>query len=181
MEFHRAVLGLIVLGLVCAALLLGKPSITGFVPTETYSQELNIDVSESQRFILTASSGELMKISSLALTGTVKGAGLVNVYLSDGNLRWLVFSNKKKPGSAMEVITGMTVSELNIEPGNKIDKIESLPTGYKTIEGAFRNECAETCLLDDSLLSSLTLYLDVILEPGTALHISSIRFSAPGE
>ncbi len=179
MEKHRVVLGLIVLVLVFAALLIGKPSITGFVPTETYSQELNIAVSESQRFTLSA--GEALKLSSLSLSGTVTGPGLVNVYLSDGSRHWLVYSNKKKPGSDMEIITGMAVRELNIEPSGSIDRIESLPAGYKAVPGAFKDECIETCLLDDSLFSSSSLYLDVILEPGATLHISSIRFSTPGE
>src|SRR5574342_282352 len=179
MEKHRMVLGTIVLGLVVAALLIGKPSITGFVPTETYSQELNIDVAESQRFTLSAT--ESLKLSSLSVSGTVSGPGVVNVYLSDGTRHWLVYSNKKKPGSDMEIITGLAVRELDISPGPKIDKIESLPAGYKAVTGAFKDECAETCVLDDSLFSTSSAYLDIVLEPGTTLHISNIRFSTPGE
>lgn len=181
MESHRVVLGLIVVGIVFAALLLGKPSITGFVPTETYSQELNIEVSDSQRFILTASSHDVLKLSSLGISGNVQGPGLVNVYLSDGSRRWLLFSNKKKPGSDMEVITGLAVRELEIEPGSKIDKIETLPAGYKAAPGAFKDQCAETCVLDESAFTSEQLYLDVVIEPGTTVHISSLRFSTPGE
>ncbi len=181
MESHRVVLGLIVVGIVFAALLLGKPSITGFVPTETYSQELNIEVSNSQRFILTASSHDVLKLSSLGISGNVQGPGLVNIYLSNGSHRWLLFSNKKKPGSDMEIITGMAVSELDIEPSNKIDKIESLPAGYKATPGSFKDQCAETCVLDDSAFTSEELYLDVIIEPGTTVHISSLRFATPGE
>lgn len=179
MEKHRIVLATIVLGVVVAALLVGKPSITGFVPTETYSQELNIDVFESQRFTLSA--GEVLRLSSLSVSGEVKGSGLVNLYLSDGSNRWLVYSNKKKPGSDMEIITGMAVRELDISSGPKIDRIESLPAGYKAVAGAFKDECVETCVLDDSLFDSSSAYLDVVLEPGTALHISNIRFSTPGE
>lgn len=179
MEKHRIILATIVLVAVVASLLIGKPSITGFVPTETYSQELNIDVSESQRFTLSAD--ESLKLSSLSVSGEVRGSGLVNLYLSDGSNRWLVYSNKKKPGSDMEIITGMAVRELDISSGPKIDRIESLPSGYKAVPGAFKDECAETCVLDDSLFSTSSAYLDVVLEPGTSLHISNIRFSTPGE
>ena len=38
MESHRLLLGVIVVGIVFGALVIGKPSITGFVPTETYSK-----------------------------------------------------------------------------------------------------------------------------------------------
>lgn len=179
MEKHRLILSIIVLGAIVAALIIGKPSITGFVPTETYSQELDIVVSESQRFTLSAS--ESLKLSSLSVSGGVNGNGLVNIYLSDGKRHWLVYSNKKKPGSDMEIITGMSVRELDISPGPKIDRIESLPAGYKTVPGAFKDECVETCVLDDSIFSTSSAYLDVVLEPGTSLHISNIKFSTPGE
>jgi len=180
MDTHRLLLGAVVIGIIFAALVIGKPSITGFVPTETYSQELDFDVYESQRFILSSDAG-VLKISSLALTGSVQGSGLVNVYLSDGSQKWLVYTNKKKPSSAMEHITGMAVNELDVVPGERIDRIETLPAGYKTSTGAFQNECVETCVLDDSLFNKPTLYLDVIIEPGTTLHISGMRFSTGSE
>ncbi len=181
MESHRLILGVVVVGIIFAALIIGKPSITGFVPTETYSQELNIDVLESQSFTLIPSAGGLLKISSLALSGSVQGSGLANVYLSDESQKWLVYSNKKKESSAMEQITGMAVQELDIQPGEKLNKIETLPVGYKTVSGAFQNECVETCLLHEDLMNRPSLHLDVIVEPGTSLHISGIRFSTGSE
>ncbi|MEM3154604.1 MAG: hypothetical protein QW165_03520 [Candidatus Woesearchaeota archaeon] len=181
MESHRVLLTVIVLGAISMALLFGRPSITGFVPTETYAQEIELHISESQRFVLSAPTNEPLRLFSFALSGTVAGSGLANVYLSDGNIRRLVYSNRKKPGSAMEIITGMAVSELNIEAGGRIDRIETLPAGYTTVGGAFANECVETCVLDSSAFTGTVLYLDVIVEPGTTLHISGIRFSAAGE
>ena len=180
MESHRLLLGVIVVGIVFGALLFGKPSITGFVPTETYSQELNIDISDSQRFVLSSDESAL-KLSSLALTGIVQGEGLVNVYLSDGSNNWLVFSNKKKQSSAMEHITGLAVHELDIQPSERLDKIETLPAGYKSEPGGFQNECVDTCMLQPDLLNKQSLYLDVIIEPGTHLHISGMRFSTGSE
>jgi len=180
MESQRLLLGVIVFGIIFATLFIGNPSITGFVPTETFSQELDIDVFESQRFTLTPSSGSL-RLSSLSLAGSVSGFGLVNVYLSDGAKRWLVFSNKKKPGSSMEQITGLAVGELDLVPGEKLNEIQTLPSGYITESGSFSNECLETCILDEALLDKPMLYLDVILEPGTSLHVSGISFSTTGE
>lgn len=181
MESHRLLLGVVVFGIIFVTLFIGKPSITGFVSTETYSQQLDLDVSESQRFILTSSSGGVLKLSSLSLAGSVSGTGLVNVYLSDGNKQWLVFSNKRREGSSMEEITGLAVGELNIEPSGKLDRIETLPPNYETKSGAFQNECLETCVLDEGIFNKPSLYLDVVIEPGTTLHISEIRFSTMSE
>src|SRR3972149_5850947 len=105
MESHRLVLSVVVFTIIVVTLFLGKPSITGFVPTETYTQSLDIDVFESQRFILSSESGELLKLSSFSMAGSVDGGGLVNVYLTDGVKKWLVYSNKRKKGSSMEQIT----------------------------------------------------------------------------
>ena len=167
-------LGVIVFGIIFFTLLFSKPNITGFVPAEVFSQRLDIDVQSSQRFVLTADEG-VLKLSSLSLSGSVIGDGLVNVYLSDGTAKWLVFSNKRRQGSSLEHITGLVA--LDIAPAEKINKIESLPPGYVAQSGVFNNECVETCVLDSSLFSRPVLFMDVIVEPGTSLHISELRFS----
>lgn len=181
MESQRLVLSVVVFTIIIVTLFLGKPSITGYVSTETFTQPLDIDVSESQRFALSAESGEFLRLSSFSMAGSVVGNGLVNVYLTDGARKWLAFSNRRKEGSSMDQITGMAVSELNIEPGDKLNRIETLPDGYQTRSGAFQNECLETCVLDEELFNKSQLYLDIIIEPGTSLHVSEIRYSTTSE
>ena len=178
MESHRLLLLVMVVVAIVAALFLSKPSITGFVPTETHVQSLNIDADESQRFILRPTDQKTLKLSALSLSGSVSGTGLVNIYLSDGTNKWLIFSNKRKQGSSMEQITGLAVQELEIEPGQRLDTIESLPDGYSTEAGVFNNQCVETCILDEGMFNKPQLYLDVVIEPGTRLHVSSIRFTS---
>ncbi|VVB81705.1 Uncharacterised protein [uncultured archaeon] len=173
MESHRLLLGVTVFGVILFTLFFSKPTITGFVPAETFSQSLDMDVSESQRFVL--SSEAPLKLSSLSLSGKVNGAGLVNIYLSDGATERLVFSNKRRQGSAIDQITGM--ASLDISPEQMLERIESLPAGYVAVPGVFNNECRETCILDPALLKNPDLYLDVVVEPGTAVHISGLRFS----
>jgi len=177
MEAHRLLLSMIVFGAVVGMLFVGKASITGFVPTAVASQELDINVYESQRYIL--SSPEISQLGSFALSGYVTGPGLVNVYLSDGATRLLAFSNKKKPGSSMEHITAMAT--LDIETNEMLNEIETLPAGYITGSGVFRNGCEDTCIIDEHLLVQQPLYLDIIVETGTSLHISEILFSTGSE
>lgn len=171
MEADRLILAVAVVAVLVGTLMFSNPSITGYVPTAVQSQSLNLEVEESQRFVIEAPSG----ISSFAISGSVEGRGLVNVYLASGEAKWLVYSNKRKAGSSMERITGM--SYLDITPGEKLDEIESVPSGYGTVEGSFVHQCLETCVLDESLLNEKTLYLDVVVEPGAALHISEIHFA----
>lgn len=172
MESHRLLLGIVVVSILVLALALGKPSITGFVPTEIVSQQLDIDVFESQRFVL--SSDSVLSLSTFAISGSSSG-GLVNVYLTDGISRWLVFSNRQKESSSMTQITGMVTGEFDIEPGEMLNSIESLPDGYTVRSGVFSSECVETCIMS---FSANPAYLDVVMEPGASLHISEIRFAS---
>lgn len=175
MDDHRVILGVMVLLAIVGVLALGKPSITGYVPTEIFSQGLEIDVRASQRFILHAETGGPLHLASLSLSGRVEGQGLVNVYLSDGAKEWLVFSNQKKGSSAMEQVTGLAT--LQVERGVALDRIEALPDGYTTRAGVFSAECVETCVMDEDWFNRDELYLDVVLEPGTVLHVEEIQFS----
>ncbi len=178
METHRLILTVFVFSAIIGTLVFSEPSITGFVPSELYSQSLDIDVLESQRFTLTSGDASALDLTSFLLSGVVEGPGLVNVYLSDGKSRWLVFSNRKKEGSSsMAHITGMAVADLDIIPGEKLKVIESLPKGYIAESGVFNHGCMETCVMAEGLITKAHLYLDVIIEPGTALHISEFSFS----
>lgn len=175
MENHRLLLAAIVFVSIIAVLLFSKPSITGFVPTATYSQGIDLKVDTSQRFVLKSPTGQPLGIASLALSGVVKGNGLVNIYLSDGKTKLLAYSNRQKTQSAMQHITGLAVANVLVVPGEKLDLIETVPDGYKTASGGFQNECIETCLLDINL--GAQAYLDVIVEPGTSVDLTELRFT----
>lgn len=177
MESDRLILTLSVVIVIITVLALGKPTITGYVPTQTHSQNLNIDVGQSQRFTLMAPNGTL-KLSSFSVSGTVTGSGLAKVYLSDGNNNWLVFTNAKRKTSPMKHITGLATSELLLQPGEKLEEATTIPAGLIAEEGNFENECIETCILDEKLSPIEKIYLDAIVQPGTNLHISEITFTA---
>jgi len=176
MESHRLILGIVVMSAILVVLFGSNPSITGFVPTDIQTQQLDIDVFDSQRFVI-SSDDDILTLSSLSISGSVVGSGLVNIYLSDGQAQLLVYTNMRRRGSSMAHITGLAVNDLNIQPGEKLGTIESLPDNYQTRSGPFNNECYETCFLENGLFSQNELYLDVVIDPGTSLHISSIGFS----
>lgn len=168
MDSNRLFVTFLVCGVLVTALLTTQSGITGFVSTDTVSQDVDLQIDSSQRYELKSDGF----ISSLSLSGEVIGDGLVNVYLSDGVDELLVYSNKKKISSAMQHITGL--STIDIEPRGRIDRIESLPEDYVTVSGAFESQCAQTCVLEKT---QSPLYLDFVVDPGTSVKISKIIFS----
>src|SRR3989344_1946425 len=174
MQKERVILSVAVIA-IFSIVLLQEPSTTGFVPTKSYTQGLNIEVSESQRFRLSADTP--LKFTSLMISGEVKGKGLTNIYLVAGDHRWIVFSNKQKQGRSVSKITGFATSELIIEPGEKISTTETLPSGYTVREGQFSNECADTCVIDTNLLKDEEAWLEVIVDEKTNVKISDIIFT----
>lgn len=171
MERHRLLLAGIVVVALLAAVMFSKPSITGYLPTETVSQGINIKVDNSQRFYL--DSDELISLRGFALTGAVEGEGLVNVYLLNPKTsqRLLVASNDRPSVGGMAHITGLAT--ISVRPGERLDLIES---GDFEAGGSFVNECRDTCTLPAADFTSDKFVLDVIVEPGASAHISRLKF-----
>lgn len=176
MHGNRYLLGIIVFFALMSTLVFSGPSITGYVATETFSKPLNIHMAESQRFFLETDG--VISLSALAVSGKIDGDGLVNVYLvDDEENRLLVFSNKAKTSTAMTHITGLSIVDVSITEGQKLDLIESLDDSYVTSSGSFVNQCEETCLVDPNVFTGDRFTLDFIVEPGTQYTLTGVRYS----
>lgn len=175
MESDRLILSLSVLITIITIIALGNPTITGYVPTVTHSQNLDIEVTQSQRFTLTGPSGNL-NLSSLSISGQTYGAGPVRIYLTDGETRLLVYTNLRKTQSPMKHITGLAVSDLLFEPNTSLEERIDIPDGYMAQAGNFDTACMETCLLDARLQNKPQLYLDILIDSAT-LHLTEITFT----
>jgi len=173
MRTDRYILAVMVTALLVGTLVFTDPGITGYVPTELQSQSLDIDVFESQRFQLKALEG--LSLSSLSISGTVEGPGLVKIYLTNNKERLLVYSNLRKQGSSMEQITGMY--QLELVPQRTLATIESVPEGYTTEQGVVSSQCIDTCVINEDLFDGSEWFLDIVIEPGTSLHISQLHFA----
>ena len=172
MESHRVVLSLLIVIALVGTMFLSNPTITGYVPTEVESQQLALTVDESQRFLLRSNNS--IEFSAFSVSGEVKGSGYVAVSLVSNKNKRLVFSNKRKQGSSMEQITGL--SALEISEDGKLGRIETVPSGYETWSGAFQTQCVETCVLEPSEFDRKEAYLEISIEPGTVLTISELQF-----
>ena len=139
-------------------LVMDNPSITGFVPTETSVQVLDLEISKTTDFeISTDDPGLLLNLKSFRVWGTVYGSGTVSVWLDNTRgSKLLVYSNKPKSG--FESITGMVISNdspatqlrdtLNIASANPLES-GNLGTATGLVEGV----CTETCVLPEAFLS----------------------------
>ena len=125
MEKHRMLLAGIVVVALLVTVFFSKPSITGYLPTETISQGINLNVAQSQRFYL--ESDEVISLRGLSLTGKIEGKGLFKAYLFNPTTgkRFLIVSNDKPSGGGLSSITGLAT--INVVPGERLDVIETGP------------------------------------------------------
>lgn len=179
MNKERVVLAIIVAGiLIFAIAALQRPSITGFVPTTVYSQNIELSVGESGFFWLKSADGNPLRLTSLSISGSVEGDGVASVYLyTPQDSRLLVYSNLKKIGSAMAPITGMASRELLIVSDEPSNAIESVPSGYEAVAGPFDSACMETCILPLGVFNQTQYKLEIVVTPGTVLKLTEIRFT----
>lgn len=170
------------------------PKITGYVPADMFAQNLNLEFTESSKYILSTSSEKPFTMTSLRLDGAVEGDGVVKVTLIDstGNA-YVVYSNIKKDLGTGNLITGMAVANPgNLNAQNSIaleltsaGKLPALVTsveeGYKAISGPFTNECVDTCYISLPFEAGTQYELLFELEAGTKLRIDKITYtiSAP--
>ena len=165
------------------------PKITGYVSADMFSQNLNLEFSESIKYTLSTNSEEQFIISSLRVDGAVKGSGVVKITLVDssGN-SYLIYSNVKKDIGKGNLITGMATADIGNTEENSISleltPVENLPVfistpkkGYSAVSGSFTNECVDTCYIGLSLSKDITYDLLFEIEEDTTLILDSITYT----
>jgi hypothetical protein len=179
MEKERLLLAVVVVAILIGAIVvLKEPSITGFVPSTVYSQDITLQVDESQIFWLKSVDGQPLKLTSLLISGLVEGEGLASIYLYTPNdSRLLVYSNLKKKTSAMAPITGMATKELLVVPGERTQSIEVVPPDHDVVSGPFEAVCLETCILSPDVFDKSRYKMEIIVTPGTVINIKELRFT----
>lgn len=156
-----------------------KPSITGFVPSETSTQVLDVAVSQNTDFVISTEDPTLMlNLKSFRVWGAVYGMGGVRVTLENlAGGRLLVYANSPKRG--LETITGLVSHDGAAAPG---DKLRIRPTGPvseqdtlgkpdELVDGA----CVETCTLPDSFRSE-EYRLVVEVDEGTVFKLARVSY-----
>ncbi|MBI4145102.1 hypothetical protein HY493_02745 [Candidatus Woesearchaeota archaeon] len=157
-----------------------KPSITGFVPSETSTQVLDVAVTQNTDFVISTEDPTLMlNLKSFRVWGAVYGLGKVRVTLEnlDGG-RLLVYANTPKRG--LETITGFVSHEgmastpddkLRIRPTGPVSGQDTLGKPTELVDGA----CVETCALPDSFRSE-EYRLVVEVDDGTVFKLARVSY-----
>ncbi len=177
----------IIILIVAVPLLFFRPSITGFVASDTKAQILNMEFTGSQALDLKSASGEPIYISSFSISGETKGEGDVAIYLTNGNSRSLVYTNvgqKEKPSLITGTATGISAAHaveveqnasLLIDEGKKLDWPGNL--GENSASGSVTAVCMDSCYLSSGEFTSANFELQVFVEPGTTFKLQEVLYT----
>lgn len=178
-----------------------NPTITGNVSVETKNQALDIEIANSQNYILTTNTEYAYKLTSLRLSGEVIGDGVAEVYIDNGQKqKILVYSNKmgESPGLGVEAITGkktgrQRITALAVDEGREeinliLDYVKNLPTPQFEIaeneelkEGPFQYKCGETCFMDMYMQKDVSYNLLFYVDEGTILRLDEVTYTVEVE
>ncbi len=163
------------------------PMFGGFVSVETISQDLNLEFSQSQVFDFLISE-ESFRFTSLRLNGFIEGEGPVKIYLeNDKGEKLLVYTNVKKKSEFGDLLTGLATDEgQNTEVSQSFilvqDQVLSslnleINENQELVDGAFYNECHETCFIDPLFAQTSKYKLVFYLGENVRLNINKIVFT----
>ncbi len=178
----------IIILIVAVPLLFFRPSITGFVASDTKAQILNMVLTESQAINLKSAVSEPVYISSFSISGDITGSGGVAIYLVNGDKRSLVYTNvgqSKRPSLITGVATGVAAAHaveieqanmsLLIDEGRKLSWPGSL--GENPASGSFTAVCMDSCYLDVADFTANNFELQVFVEPGTTFKLQEVLYT----
>ena len=164
-------------------------AITGFVNIDDFHMHkisLNSDIEQSISFPISFSTGE-GRLSSLSLSGSIRGYGSVVIYLDNGNQKKLIYSNLKKKGLGyrkMAAVTGMAVKQVDehtsIGSAEPVSYYEPVPEGYMALDGDFKSRCIDTCAIPAEFIRH-DYDIEVLVEPGTQLFLDELTYTISDE
>ena len=160
------------------ALYFSKSTITGNVVASIDRLPVDLDIDQSQSFVISNENNKEFSLHSLRISGEVVGKGAVKIYVDNGaGILQLVYSNAKGSMNANMLATEFTKS------GDRskfiIEKYRLLEGTLKKeneefVEGNFRNACIETCSLDALKFTSKHDELIVYVDQGVKVHLEEI-------
>lgn len=174
--------GILVLIVFIASLFFSQGSITGYLTSNIERHAVDIVVDTSTSYVMTLKNNRVLALTSLSISGEVKGSGRVAVFLDNGiGLRRLVYANNKGASAPTE-LTAQFVDNDHENRGLVVEKYrvleDSVPMAPSDLtHGLFRKVCSETCLLDVGLFRSSRYELLIFVDPGTTLKINEIAYT----
>jgi len=172
---------LLMVGILTATLYFSKSTITGNVVVNDIQRvPVNINIDKSHSKVISLPDKTTWPLNYFSVTGDIKGAGLVKIYLDNGaGIKRLVYSNEK--GLIQSSLKSNVFTSLKSEAKLFIDTYSSYdylaPEQVEVSSGSFRDVCIETCSLENNLFNSPRYELIFYVEKGTDLKIDEILYS----
>ena len=177
--------------LVLSVYIFNNPNVTGYVSTDFVMQNLNLTLTQSQKFALSSTSPEPFTLTSFKLSGEVIGDGRVEIYLDNRQgQELLIYNNLKTKDRGIGAITGFSIegeadeeaekaAYFLISPGEIIQnpELQELSEREETVSGTFENQCSDTCFIRMELSSSTAYDMVFKVESGTSLKINNIFYT----
>ncbi len=180
--------------LVSVGLLFKNPGITGHFSADFQSQILDIDIEQSQSYLLATNTPEEIYISSFRISGEIQGEGSVEIFIEDQGQQFLIYKNVREKERGMSTITGMAVAPPTEEMQEPVESTGtllileklgainwdgglSLSGKEEFVTGSFNNKCKDTCFIEMSLSSEETYKLVFMVEPGTKVKLDKIIYT----
>jgi hypothetical protein len=188
------IIGAIFLMLMLSLFLFKDKGITGFVPVEFTTQDMNITLDQSQSYILTSGSDAPFPLTSLKIGGEVVGDGVVEIYLDNGQgQQLLVYRNTRSKSGGMGSITGLVTQSENgtktdvregkwlllspLKDSAKGDLPVKLGRDEEASSGAFSKECRDTCFMRMEISNQLSYELIFKIDQGTQLKLNDLTYT----
>ena len=153
------------------------PEVTGFVSSDPIIQNIDLNIIQSQKFILTTIN--LFNLTSFRLSGSVNGQGPVQIFLEDElGERLLVYTNMQEKKENRNLITGLFIDEKTndeisfiLTPSEKLSPLTLESDDLMFKEGEFDNKCFETCFMNLYFSEKSSYKLVFLLGEGVQVHI----------
>ena len=163
------------------------PLFGGYVSAESIAQDLNSELHQSQMFDFLINE-ESFRFTSVRLNGFVEGEGPVQIYLmNERNENLLIYTNVKEKSGSGDLVTGLVAGEGQNEDdsqnfvlaqGQILSQLNVEPKeNEELVEGAFYNECSETCFIDPLFSESANYKLVFYIGENVNLRINKIVFT----
>lgn len=156
--------------------------ITGFVSSDFLTQNVDITLDESK--VYEFSSDSTFVLTSLRLTGSAEGVGVVQVFFEgDDGERLLVYTNVREK-TIGNLITGRAAADpssvaIAITPTGEAVPAESgdIAGNEEVVSGPFYNECRETCFIAVPFAAGKTHRIVFSVEKGARVQVSQLSYT----
>ena len=171
---HRIEVAVVVVGIILFAMFLSEGTITGLVSSQVFYKLIDLEIHNSQSFVIESSDDSLLFFSSFSVSGEVIGSGAVKIVLDNGlGERRVIFSNTVN--NSMHLVSRDDIgysAPIVVVPEYVLSEY---PSENSVANSGVFEECFEACKMFP-VLQGKEFKLNVYIEPGTSVILKKIWY-----